>query len=240
MHDLLIDMKNQNKPGNKMNISFYKEKEVNNELYTFEVSYGTTIDQTLKYYLRKINRTEFINSNKIKFSFGEKILRFGDNTPIEIFFKSSTEPKIYVNFPFAFGFKLKKWFNWTDEEVFQIKDEFDKMRLESNALNSKLGEKLITVQFNKEGSIIKITRSNYIPVVELIIEYFVKSRAENFDNQFKFNGHILSFKNLINLYETLLKNDSKSFLSMLLKDNSEFLESLYKLGLEDNSEIIVN
>ena len=85
MRDLLIDMKNQKRPGSKMNISFFKNYD---EIYTFEVSYGTTIDQTLKYYLRKINRTEFINSNKIKFSFGEKILRFGDNTPIEIFFKS--------------------------------------------------------------------------------------------------------------------------------------------------------
>ena len=168
MSDLLNDMKNQNKPGLKMNISFYKEKE--DELYTFDISYGTTIDQTLKYYLKRINRTEFINSNKILFSFVQKILRFGDNTPIEIFFKSSNEPKICVKFLFSFGINKKNWFNWTDEEVFQIKDEFDKMRLESKTLDSKLGEKLITVKFNKGGSITKITRSNYIPIVELILE----------------------------------------------------------------------
>ena len=240
MRDLLNDMKNQNKPGSKMNISFHKEKE--NEIFTFEVSHGTTIDQTLRYYLRRINRTEFICSNKINFSFGQKILRFGDNTPIEIFFKSATEPIINVKFLFAFGIKVKKWFNWNNEEVFQIRDEFDKMRLESKTLGSKLGEKLITVKFNKGGSIIEITRSNYIPVIELIVEYFVKSKAETFDNQFEFNGNILPYnnKNLENLFELIINNNSESSLRLLLKDILGLLEGLYKIGLEDNSEIIVS
>ena len=124
--------------------------------------------------------------------------------------------------------------------MFQIKDEFDKMRLESKSYDSKLGEKLITVKFNKGGSITKITRSNYVPIVELILEYFVKSKAETFVNQFKFNEHILSFKNLVNSYELLLNIHSESSLRLLLKHNPEFLEGLYKLGLENNSEIIVN
>ena len=59
-------MINQNKAGTKIKISFnYIESYTFTDSLILEVNYGTTIDETLKYYLRRINRKEFINSKKI-------------------------------------------------------------------------------------------------------------------------------------------------------------------------------
>jgi len=240
IHDLLNDMINQNKAGTKIKISFnYIESYTFTDNLILEVNYGTTIDETLKYYLRRINRKEFINSKKIQFIYNENYLRFGDKSAIEIFFKSSPSPRIEVSLPFSLRIKIKKWFNWTIEEDFLIKDEFDKIRLESQSVKPTFGEKIITVIFNKEGSIIKITRSNYTLLAEIIVEYLVKTK--NDCKIFKFNEYAISLENELEMAHDTLKNVySKLFPKKELKDDSVIFKSLYKVGLEDNSEIIVN
>ena len=63
------------------------------------MSHGTTIDEALKKYLKRVGRPDLINdnSNKICFLFNATKLKFGDNTPIEQFFKNAPNPKVVVN-----------------------------------------------------------------------------------------------------------------------------------------------
>ncbi len=58
---------------------------------------GTTLDELLKYYLRKMNRTEFIWSDKISFLFNGSQLEFGDQTTVETYFIPISHPKIVIN-----------------------------------------------------------------------------------------------------------------------------------------------
>ena len=58
---------------------------------------------------------------------------------------------------------------------------------------------------------------------------------------FKFNEYVISLKNELEMAHDTLKNVySKLFPKKELKDDSVIFKSLYKVGLEDNSEIIVN
>jgi len=62
------------------------------------ISFVVTIEQTLKYYLRKMNR-EYIGSiDKIFFHFDGSRLKLEDKTPVEIFFKNHINPKINVSY----------------------------------------------------------------------------------------------------------------------------------------------
>ena len=69
--------------GNKDNIS---------------VKYGTTIDQLLTKYMIRINRPDLIGDKSYKkiFLFNCCKLRFGDQTPVEKFFKNAGIPKVVV------------------------------------------------------------------------------------------------------------------------------------------------
>ena len=100
-----FNMNNNIFPGNnmmfndnnipKMNIEFKTTKGIR---INIEVKYGTTIAELLAIYLKKIERPELIGkSDKIAFLFNVCLLRYGDITPIEQFFKNSTNPKIVVN-----------------------------------------------------------------------------------------------------------------------------------------------
>ena len=60
-------------------------------------NYGTTIDQALIKYLNRIGRPELYGkSNKICFLFNARLLRFGDKTPVEVYFKGVMYPNIVV------------------------------------------------------------------------------------------------------------------------------------------------
>ena len=84
------------KPGPKMNVIFttgYGNRCI------LIINYGTTIDQMLVKYLKKINKYELYGAkNKIAFIYNVKNLQFGDNTPIEIYFKQRKTPKVQVSF----------------------------------------------------------------------------------------------------------------------------------------------
>ena len=84
------------KPGLKMNIIFNTTQGTSHNLV---MTYGTTIDQALSKYLKRVGRPELIGSqdNKICFLFNATKMKFGDQTPIETFFKNAPNPKVVVN-----------------------------------------------------------------------------------------------------------------------------------------------
>ena len=82
----------------KINVIF---KTTQGVTHTLVYSYGTTIDAVLRKYLKRVNREDLINDEKNKgkicFLFNAAQLKFGDNTPIEQFFKGISNPKVVVN-----------------------------------------------------------------------------------------------------------------------------------------------
>ena len=214
--DLFEEMKNILKPG-KPRINFlFKNIRGYPDSFNLTASYGTTLDQLLKYYLRRMNSIELIGTDKIQFLFEARSLVFGDKTPIEKYFKNNINPKIVVICSSNINY-------WTKEEEDIIKKEEDKIFSEVKALkvesesesesDKSIEEKEeITVQFNKNGRIIKINKSKDCTIAELINEYFIKTNSLN--GLFKFNG--------IFLYVT----DTRTTLS--------------EVGIKDNSEICVS
>ena len=69
MAELLNDINDQMKPGPKMKIGFQSNNGFNFDLIVNEEA---TIDLTLQYYLRRINRAEYIGSNEIYFIYNAK------------------------------------------------------------------------------------------------------------------------------------------------------------------------
>ena len=80
----------------KMNVEFRTTNGISNIII---VKYGTTIDQLLIKYLNRVNSPELIGDkdNKITFLFNACKLRFGDQTPVEVFFKNMSNPIVVVN-----------------------------------------------------------------------------------------------------------------------------------------------
>ena len=82
----------------QMNIIFKSNKE---GIHSMVFYYGTTINQVLIEYLKKIGRPDLINkSNKIIFIFNGKRINFDDQTKIENYFHNINSPLItadYVN-----------------------------------------------------------------------------------------------------------------------------------------------
>ena len=78
-----------NIPGPKMNIIF-QEKTDPPHSTTLVINYGTTVDQLLTNFFIKINKPELIGlKEKVQFIYNLRTLKFGDQTPIEKFFKRS-------------------------------------------------------------------------------------------------------------------------------------------------------
>ena len=131
--DLINDMKNMIKPGRpRINILF---KPTGTYSFNITASYGTTIDQLLKYYLSRMNSPELIATDKIKFLFDARSIVFGDETPIEIYFKNNLNPKIIV-------ICFSNLFKWTKEENDIIKKEEDKIFSEINVVKPKSEQNL--------------------------------------------------------------------------------------------------
>ena len=81
----------------KMNVIF---KEVMFSRKTvLNLNYGTTIEQMLNEFLKKVNKLELKDRNdKIYFSINLRRIEFGDKTPIEKFFDFNSQPNIDVNY----------------------------------------------------------------------------------------------------------------------------------------------
>jgi len=210
MFNLFNDMKKLIKPGPKINVIFQTD---HGNILNLIISHGVTIGQTLKYYLRRMNR-EYIGSiDKIFCLYNGIRLKLEDNTPVEIFFQNHINPKINVSYSSNYDIFIN---NWTEEEENQIKNKLDEIlsdvyakekqfKLENAQKDNE--EKEITVKFNKRGTITKIRISNYYMVAELIDEYYRRTKTN--DGIFKFNGAILT------------PIDTKTLSEVGLKDNSE-------------------
>ena len=214
MSDIIPYLKYQIGPGPKMNVIFRTVTGLTNNLL---LNYGTTLDQMLKIYLKIIGLEDYyINkSNNTRFLWNANKIKFGDKTPIEIYFKNAICPKIVFN---DIGISFS---SYEDEKIRlfclsliqEIMDFFDP-KPKNNDYNKNCSNKVIkediTIKFNNGGNIIKIKMSNDSMVAELIYEYCEKIKTEK--GTFYFNGTILS------LFYT---------------------SCLYEVGLCDNSEIIV-
>ena len=84
------------KPGPKINIIFNTTQGTATNLV---IPYGTTVEGALEKYLKRMGRPELIGSqdNKICFLFNANKMKFGDQTPVEQFFKNAPNPKVVVN-----------------------------------------------------------------------------------------------------------------------------------------------
>jgi len=119
-----------------MNIMFLTTKQ--GHTFNLKVSFGTTIDQLLKYYLRRMNRAELIgNDYKINFFFNADRLKFGGKTLVEEFFKYSSILKIVVNLVNDQS-QYHNWPNWTKEQEDLIKKEEDKIYSNNCLLNNEI------------------------------------------------------------------------------------------------------
>ena len=125
LRDLFIDMKKILKPGRMANATFTTiEGHTHNCIVNCEV----TIDQLLKYYLRRMNKAELIGTNKLNFIFNGSTLKFGDQYSIENYFGNNPSPKITVsqNNYNNVGNIFNDWGIWTKEEEELIKMEIEK------------------------------------------------------------------------------------------------------------------
>ena len=77
-----------NKPGPRINIIFNTTQ---GTTHNIAVVKGTTVHQALEKYLKRIGKPELIGTeeNKICFLWNANKMRFGDNTPVEKFFKNN-------------------------------------------------------------------------------------------------------------------------------------------------------
>ena len=85
----------KNTPGPKINIHFTTTVGTARNLV---FNHGTTIDQALKKYLTVVGRPDLYGkSEDIGFLFNANKINFGNNTPVETFFRNVAVPKIVVN-----------------------------------------------------------------------------------------------------------------------------------------------
>ena len=61
------------------------------------VNYGTTINDTLEKYLKRVGRPDLIGTHELYFLFSARQLKFGDKTNVESFFKFAQNPQVFVN-----------------------------------------------------------------------------------------------------------------------------------------------
>ena len=241
MIDLFNDMKNIRKPGRpKMNIIFKNDR--GKDVSTIIVSHGTKIDQVLKYYLRRMNRPEFIGSPKILFFHNATTIGFGNKTPVEIYFRNEVNPTVIVNFNSSINEHsfYGNWCNWTKGEEEEIKKEENRLRdLESNfktdvTQNSPffLGNNINPIfsytqnypffgmtQNNGNEITVRFNKRNSIIKIKLSNECMVAELINEYFIKTKTNGGIFKFNG-----QTLSCAETSS---------------LYEVGLKDNSEIIV-
>ena len=81
----------------KINVYF---KTRSGHITTLIINYKKTIDQLLKKYLERIGRSELIGDigRRVTFIYNARQLRFGDNTPVEQYFKYINDLSITVKF----------------------------------------------------------------------------------------------------------------------------------------------
>jgi len=203
-----------NKPGPKKSVIFRTTQD-DTEILT--LNYGTEIGKMLKIYLRRIGRYDLIDSNRnqVCFLYNGFQLKFGDKTPIEIFFKNNNNPKVIVNL-------VPNNYHYFDWDLLELeKPEKDLIASYISVVHKHIRppspemknenieniEKEITIKFNNRGNIIQIKMDASSMVAELINEYFEKTKLKK--GTFKFNGNILNPMDVTLLGEAGFKNNSE-------------------------------
>ena len=82
------------KPGPKISVLFTTTIGTKR---TIVLAYGTTVDQALRKYLDQVGKLDLVGSDKISFLYNAAKLNYGDNTPVENFFRNNMYPKVVVN-----------------------------------------------------------------------------------------------------------------------------------------------
>ena len=200
MSDIIPELKNQIGPGPKMNVIFKTCTGYTNNLL---LNYGTTLDQMLKIYLKIIGLEDYyINkNNNICFLRNANEIIFGNEIPIEIYFKNAICPKIFFDDIYKISFS-----SYEDYKIRQFCLSLIQEIMDFFYKNGSIKED-ITIKFNNGGNIIKIKMSNDSMVAELINEYCEKTKTMK--GTFYFNGTILSLMDTNCLYEVGLKNNSE-------------------------------
>ena len=81
-------------PEPKISVIF---KTTRGNINSIIVNYGTTINDTLGKYLKRVGRPDLIGTHELCFLFNARQLKFGDKTNVESFFKFVQNPKVVVN-----------------------------------------------------------------------------------------------------------------------------------------------
>ena len=91
-----LQQQQQAAAGPKVNVVF---KTTQGLVTNMVFDYGTTVDQALAQYLKRVGKPELIGNlgNEICFLFNANHLKFGNQTKVEVFFKGFFNPKVVVN-----------------------------------------------------------------------------------------------------------------------------------------------
>ena len=82
--------------GKEINIIF---KTTQGFTISIEFRQFETIDYVIRTFFHKIGKPQLIKSNKICFLYLARLLKIGDMTKIEVFFKGNLNPNVFVNDP---------------------------------------------------------------------------------------------------------------------------------------------
>ena len=89
-----------------MNLTF---KTTQGQIHCILVDYGTTINEILEKYLKRVGRPDLIGDKNNKFCalFNAVQLKFGDKTKVESFFERAINPTVVVTYSFGLIGPLK-------------------------------------------------------------------------------------------------------------------------------------
>ena len=153
-----------------------------------KLNYGTTIDQMFRIYLKIIKREFLYNNNnqRVCFFYNARVIKFGNKTRIECFFRYHKFPRIIVNLIGDYFYPYK------EEEQCNIRNFYYSLisEIKGSILDDYKYNSDVTIKFNKGGKIVEIKISNASMVTELINEYFVRTKTK--EGTFAFNDIILS------------------------------------------------
>ena len=169
-----------------------------------KLNYGTTIDQMLRIYLKIIKREFLYNNNqKVCFIYNANMIKFGNKTRIECFFRYIDFPKIIVNLIDDYFYPDK------EEEQYNIRNFYYSLisEIKGSILDDYKYNSDVIIKFNKGGKIVEIKMSNASMDTELINEYFVRTKTKK--GTFAFNDIILSPTNYKFLYDVGLDDNSE-------------------------------
>jgi len=190
------NMENKNECGKTMNILFMPKhyRKGFDKMSSFELvfEYGKTIDEILKIYLRRIGLIYFPNKDEDYPSFytNESYLKFGDKTPIEIFFENDLNPIVSVDFSyFNENDFVSKFYNKLD--INEVEDNLIKYYLEQiieEKIHVSENVRKENEENNKKSIIYNNILCNYFKKTEKFYERLNNELISTINNKKELNG----------------------------------------------------